>query len=52
MNGEFRTIGSINHARSPATSLPLLMMDMYEHACAIDFGAAAALCIDAFFADG
>lgn len=29
--------------------MPLLVMDMYEHAYAIDYGAAAAKYIDAFF---
>jgi Fe-Mn family superoxide dismutase len=51
MTGELRTFGSINHTQSLATSLPLLVMDMYEHAYAIDFGAAAAKYIDAFFAN-
>jgi Fe-Mn family superoxide dismutase len=51
MTGELRTIGAINHTQSLATSLPLLVMDMYEHAYALDFGAAAARYIDAFFAN-
>jgi superoxide dismutase, Fe-Mn family len=51
MTGELRTFGSINHTQSLSTSLPLLVMDMYEHAYAIDFGAAAARYIDAFFAN-
>jgi Fe-Mn family superoxide dismutase len=51
MTGELRTIGSNNHTQSLTTSLPLLVMDMYEHAYAIDFGAAAARYVDAFFAN-
>ncbi len=46
-----RTVGSGNHTQTQATSVPLLVMDMYEHAYHIDFGAAAARYIDAFFAN-
>lgn len=49
--GELRTSSAINHTQSLATSLPLLAMDMYEHAYAIDYGAAAAKYIDAFFSN-
>jgi superoxide dismutase, Fe-Mn family len=38
-----------DHATAPATVTPLLMMDMYEHAYQMDYGAAAAKYIDAFF---
>jgi superoxide dismutase, Fe-Mn family len=38
-----------DHAHGPAATLPLLVMDMYEHAYQMDFGAAAARYIDAFF---
>ena len=31
--------------------MPLLILDMYEHAYQMDFGAAAARYIDAFFAN-
>ena len=31
--------------------MPLLVLDMYEHSYQIDFGAAAAKYIDAFFAN-
>jgi Fe-Mn family superoxide dismutase len=44
-----RVVGSGNHTQTQATSVPLLVMDMYEHAYHIDFGAAAARYIDAFF---
>jgi len=38
-----------DHAHGPAATLPLLVMDMYEHSYQMDFGAAAAKYIDAFF---
>ena len=38
-----------DHLHSPAATLPLLVMDMYEHAYQIDYGAAAAKYVDAFF---
>lgn len=45
-----RVYGSGGHAQSLAFGAPLLVMDMYEHAYAIDYGAAAAKYVDAFFA--
>lgn len=47
--GALRTVGLANHAQSLGLLAPLLVMDMYEHAYQIDFGAAAAKYIDAFF---
>jgi Fe-Mn family superoxide dismutase len=38
-----------DHAHSPAMTTPLLVMDMYEHSYQMDFGAAAAQYVDAFF---
>ena len=38
-----------DHAHGPATTDPLLVLDMYEHSYQMDFGAAAAQYIDAFF---
>jgi superoxide dismutase, Fe-Mn family len=38
-----------NHTQASAVALPLLVMDMYEHAYQMDYGAAAAKYIDAFF---
>jgi len=38
-----------DHATAPVDVAPLLVMDMYEHAFAMDYGAAAARYIDAFF---
>lgn len=38
-----------DHAHAPADTVPILVMDMYEHSYQMDFGAAAAKYIDAFF---
>lgn len=38
-----------DHAHGPAATLPVLVMDMYEHSYQMDYGAAAARYIDAFF---
>jgi Fe-Mn family superoxide dismutase len=38
-----------DHAHAPAATKPILVMDMYEHAYQMDYGAAAARYIDAFF---
>jgi Fe-Mn family superoxide dismutase len=38
-----------DHATAPADTMPILVMDMYEHAYQMDFGAAAAKYVDAFF---
>src|SRR6185369_15587505 len=38
-----------DHATAPAATRPILVMDMYEHAYQMDYGAAAAKYIDAFF---
>lgn len=38
-----------DHLHYPAGTLPLVVMDMYEHSYALDYGAAAAKYIDAFF---
>jgi len=40
-----------DHAHSAPHSVPLLVMDMYEHSYQMDYGAAAARYIDAFFAN-
>jgi Fe-Mn family superoxide dismutase len=47
--GDVRTYWSGNHTQTLASGLPLLIMDMFEHAYAIDYGAAAGKYIDAFF---
>jgi superoxide dismutase, Fe-Mn family len=46
-----RTHASGHHSQTKAAALPLLVMDMYEHAYQMDYGAAAAKYIDAFFAN-
>jgi len=38
-----------DHMHSPAATLPLLVMDMYEHSYQMDYGAAAPAYVDAFF---
>lgn len=38
-----------DHLHAPAATLPLLVMDMYEHAYQMDFGAAAAKYVEVFF---
>lgn len=49
LTGELRTFWSGHHTQVLATALPLLVMDMYEHSYQMDYGAAAAKYIDAFF---
>lgn len=49
--GGLRTFGSGGHAQALATSVPLFVLDMYEHAYQMDFGAEHARYIDAFFAN-
>lgn len=51
LTGELRTAWSGHHTQTLATAAPLLVLDMYEHAYQIDFGAAGAKYIDAFFAN-
>jgi len=48
-DGDVRTYWAGGHTQALAGGLPLLVMDMYEHAYAIDYGAAAGKYIDAFF---
>jgi Fe-Mn family superoxide dismutase len=51
-NRHFRTIENYwlaDHLHFPASTEPLLVMDMYEHSYQMDFGAAAARYVDAFF---
>jgi Fe-Mn family superoxide dismutase len=38
-----------DHASNPPDTRPILIMDMYEHAYQMDYGAAAPKYIDAFF---
>jgi superoxide dismutase, Fe-Mn family len=46
--GELHNYWSWDHMHNAATGLPLLVLDMYEHAYHMDYGAAAAQYIDAF----
>lgn len=46
--GALRTIGSGNHKETLAMGTPLLVLDMYEHSYALDFGAGHAKYVDAF----
>jgi Fe-Mn family superoxide dismutase len=46
---QFENYWLADHAHGPAATRPLLVMDMYEHSYQMDFGAAAARYIDAFF---
>ena len=47
--GDLRIYATGGHSQSVAFGQPLLVLDMFEHAYAIDFGAAHAKYIDAFF---
>lgn len=47
--GDLRTYWSGNHTQALAWGHPLLVMDMYEHAYQMDYGAAASNYVDAFF---
>lgn len=47
--GDLRTYWAGNHTQTLASGCPLLVMDMYEHAYHLDYGAAAAPYVDAFF---
>jgi Fe-Mn family superoxide dismutase len=47
--GDLRIYGAGNHTQSVAFGAPLLVLDMYEHAYALDYGAAAPKYVDAFF---
>jgi Fe-Mn family superoxide dismutase len=47
--GDLRIYGTSGHNQSPAFAQPLLVLDMFEHAYAMDYGAAHAKYVDAFF---
>jgi superoxide dismutase, Fe-Mn family len=49
--GDLRIYWSGNHTQAVAFGAPLLVLDMYEHAYHIDYGAAAAKYVDAVFAN-
>lgn len=46
---DLRLSWSGHHTQSPAMGAPLLVCDMYEHSYALDYGAAAARYVDAFW---
>ena len=46
--GRLHTYWAGNHTQALSAGIPLLVMDMYEHAYQMDYGAAAAKYIDAF----
>ena len=46
--GEVHNYWSWDHMHNAPMSLPLLVLDMYEHAYHMDYGAAAAKYVDAF----
>ena len=48
-SGDLRIYGLGGHSQSVAFGQPLLVLDMYEHAYAMDYGAAHAKYVDAFF---
>lgn len=48
-DGGLRISSSANHTQSLAFGAPLLVLDMYEHAYALDYGADHAAYIEAFF---
>jgi Fe-Mn family superoxide dismutase len=47
--GALRTVAAGNHTQALATAVPLLVMDLYEHSYQLDYGAAHAKYVDAFF---
>jgi Fe-Mn family superoxide dismutase len=49
--GDLRIYWSGNHTQAIAFGCPLLVLDMYEHAYQMDYGAAAAKYVDAFFSN-
>jgi len=51
LTDDLRIIGSGGHAQALAAGVPILVIDMYEHSYALDYGAAHAKYIDAVFAN-
>jgi superoxide dismutase, Fe-Mn family len=47
--GDLRIHGTSGHNQAVASGQPLLVLDMFEHAYAMDFGATHARYVDAFF---
>lgn len=51
LTGDLRIVGAAGHTPALAHGDPILVLDMFEHAYAIDYGAAHAKYIDAFMAN-
>lgn len=49
--GELHNYWAADHAHNAPFSVPILVLDMYEHAYHMDYGAAAAKYVDAFMAN-
>lgn len=47
-SGTLENYWMADHMHAPVTSLPILVLDMYEHSYHMDFGAAAGRYVDAF----
>ena len=48
---DLRIVGTGGHSQALAAGTPIFVLDMFEHAYAIDYGSAHAKYIDAFFAN-
>lgn len=51
LTNDLRIVGTSGHAPALAAGAPILVLDMFEHSYALDFGAAHAKYVDAFFAN-
>ena len=51
LTNDLRIVGTGGHAPALAAGRPIFVLDMFEHAYALDYGAAHAKYIDAFFAN-
>jgi Fe-Mn family superoxide dismutase len=50
-DGKLRNVWAADHAHGMALGVPILALDMYEHAYHLDFGANAGAYVDAFMAN-
>jgi superoxide dismutase, Fe-Mn family len=51
LTNDLRIIGTGGHSQALAAGTPIFVLDMFEHAYALDYGAAHAKYVDAFFAN-
>jgi superoxide dismutase, Fe-Mn family len=51
LTNDLRVVGTGGHAPALAAGTPLFVLDMFEHAYALDYGSAHAKYIDAFFSN-